>query len=59
MQADFRVYLEAVNGLESVAFEPDDEQDFKKLLRDVGIAHDAFIAARKLLNEHIATHGCM
>ena len=58
VHADFRVYLEAVNGLEELAFDPDNDQDFNKLLRDVRIAHDAFIAARKRMNDHISAHGC-
>jgi hypothetical protein len=58
LHADIRVYMEAVQRLEAAALETGNEHAFQKALRDVRVGRDAFIAARRQLNKHIAARGC-
>ena len=58
LQADVRVYMKAVQQLEDSALKVGDDSTFDKALRDVHVAREAFIEARKRLNRHIASHNC-
>jgi len=59
LHADIRVYTEAIRRLEAAAARGTaNEHAFKKALRDVRVARDAFTEARRRLNRHIASHGC-
>ena len=58
-QADVTVYMDAIHVLELAALEVVDQAAFEKAIRDVRIAREAFMAARKRLEEHISQHGCV
>jgi len=59
LHADVRVYTEAIRQLEAAALGVMDEHVFKKALRDVRVARDAFTEGSKRLNRHVASHGCI
>ena len=59
LQADVSVYMKAVQLLEEIALDGSADDSFKEAIRDVRVARDAFFAARRASNEHIATHDCV
>ena len=58
MQADIKVYAQAVLHFEALDLSTGDDSAFQKAIRDLGIARDSFMAARERLHRHISNHGC-